>query len=562
MRSLLSSANIFIIISITDIITCLLSNSMLDLYCFKLRGEIINMNNENFESEETNIELEELDKDLNDFKEIYRLRINEFTKKINRQFSLIVPGNIANCKTNIEIKNKGTSVSIQQDYNFEDFSPETCFNLIIGFNEIKLMCETHNIDIFDSFCKLVSHEYMHVLLNHLDSYFQRETILFAKGELKNDYDYKKNSYYIPSNKGIKRNIKDVTDEEVSKFSRLLNYACDFQINVLLNIREPFMNPKDFDLPEDLEAKEYLSILYHLLEDEYNNDFKESDSGNFISEYFGRCRNNIKEKLDKDLKEFDSYFNDIENSISSSQFGNKYSRGNIVKDGIFSNKRKEIKENYIKQLRIDKVISQGNISNYITKLNSSEFVIWKCFKNILRDIKKSESEYKLSLVDKKDDWCKFNNRKDSTLLYPGKIYVSGNIERKIDHSSVMFVDISGSMSMYIEPLFTLCYILLKSLNIKIVFYDTNIITIYDNRNDKIKIDRFIGGGTNFGNSYKEYIEKYKFKKPNKIYILTDGYDYTLPDPSSKNNSIWVFKSGKEKNEIIKATERNDLYNEYI
>ena len=180
--------------------------------------------------------------------------------------------------------------------------------------------------------------------------------------------------------------------------------------------------------------------------------------------------------------------------------------------------------------------KGNLPDYAQKMTCSKSGIWKEFNDILNELS-SSTEMKLSFIDRYDSWTKFNNRKEGDFLYPGKREKFGSTERKIEAQYVIFVDVSGSMTEVIDPLFSFCYFALERLNIKIVFYDTQIVKIFE-KGDDIELEPFVAGGTSAYSAVHEYCEK--FKKPTRIFIISDCYDDYGKLIDEFNVKIWQVK----------------------
>lgn len=429
--------------------------------------------------------------EIESFIDLYRERINQYSKQINKQFKSIVE--FKKCTTKIVMMESGTKIDFNEKLNE--------ITLFIGYSEVFLMCETHQLDIFDAFYKVVTHEYMHVLFGHFD-YSELDSIIsFVRGESSYPYDFEESPLFIPSGKN---KISHKLD------GKILNIAGDFEINYNLNIHSPFLRAQDFGLPEGLNTMSYYAIIYHVL-----------NSSNYILYYYSNSKERIK-------KEYDSSDNcDVVYSNCKNFEFDYYARREKVNE--FK------RENRFSNL-------QSKVGTYFEKFNISKTGIWAEFKEISNQIINNEQSMKLSLVDKQENWMKYNNRKEGMgFLYPGKSEKLGAFERKFAKSSVLFVDISGSMYRYIEPLFTFCYYILSKINITLVFYNTDIAYIFD-KADNIKLEPFIGGGTDFGESYKKYCSSHS--NPNNIYILTDAEDSSLNKfKRMKNCKIWKFSDSR-------------------
>lgn len=466
------------------------------------------MNDMNYEN------IEDLNRSIEDFSRIYKNKIEIFTKKISRQFKSLVKMNEED-NLFIDIVPSGTSIEIKEiDSDIPNKDKIKNITLKIGYCEIMLAINNTELDIFEVFCKLVTHEYLHVLCGHfdkniLDQIFYSVHKGRVKGYYNNNIDGLRRAFIVENTKSY--NVNNCISDEI------LNIAGDFEINNLINFPgNPFLRAKDFDLPEGLSTLEYYAIIYYTLisfpKDEIKfGNFSSTGEQNFIANYFINSRSKIKELF-------------VNNYMGSSD-----KKTSIIDNSNFEPmQNRYFDENKMEQERKDSSFNknfQSNLPDYVHKMSFSKSGIWKEFNDIINDISFS-SEMKLSFVDRYDSWTKFNNRKNDyngNLLYPGKREKKGSIERKIDFSYVLFVDVSASMLNVIDPLFTFCYYALEKLNITLVFYDTKIVHIY-NKGSEIKLEAFIAGGTDAYASVKEYEEK--FKKPTKVFILSDCEDATL------------------------------------
>lgn len=452
----------------------------------------------------------------NQFKKIYKSKIDDFSRKIERQFKSISP---LDSKTKIEIVEKGTKMSLMRTTNAEG-QDEIIYTLTIGYEEINMMYENSNMDLFECFCKIVTHEYLHVLCGHFDYGINRDLHSLAiNGE------DKERCLYRPSLLKIflaKTNKNDLNKHKEINQS-ILNIAGDFEINNLLDIGEPFIRARMFGLPEGLQTTEYYLIVYHVLNSFERGkvklrNFESSGISNHISDYFSYARNDL-------LNLFESMGSDSEGML-----------GDLMGNNECFDYRYRIFEKYEEFTRSQRYGKlQGNVSNYIRKMTISKTGIWKSFNDILNSLMYSV-DYKLSFVDKIPSWTKYNSRKDGIgLMYPGKYEVDGAIERKFKNRYALFVDISASMDEVIEPLFTFCYYALSKMDLDLIFYDTEIKYVF-NKSSEIKLEPFTCGGTNTLNAVKQYEER--FRKPTKIFILTDGYDSTIKQVKSMYDAkVW-------------------------
>lgn len=430
--------------------------------------------------------------DKEKFESVYGDKINSFAKKTISQIKALM-----NSSRSVEIKlaERGTSIGVVRGN----------IVLTIGFNEVQEMKKL-GFDDFDAFCKVVTHEYLHLALGHFDKFIVEKIVCFAKGKT---YRLSANAitgpFFVYNNKSVYRGDLNVN-------RRILNIAGDFEINDKLGIGKPFLNPADYGLPSGLLTREYYSIIYHVL-------FWEEGCGqsSYLHDYYAKEKN----KLEKLLTKVESNEMD-ETGISdiSSQYSDDF-------EGLQTtfNVTDKLSDKDLKKIIDMKLRSQSFITDATQKLNSKTNGVWKEFRDIANEIDKVEGKAKLSLVGKAPCWNKFNNRReDPVLLTPGRVLTKGTIDLKFDSYSVLFIDVSGSMDEFYEQLYALSYYLLGKNNIQICTYNSNIEQVFNNRGELETMDFDVSGGTYFSQAYEEFCET-NFT-PHNIYIITDGFDSTL------------------------------------
>lgn len=481
--------------------------------------------------------------DASIFEQIYKEKINAYARQINRQFRAVT--NFGQFyQTTIKIVDNGSKIEvIVTDCGTAE--EKSHLILYIGYQDILIASKSMNLDLFDAFCKVVTHEYMHFLCEHLDRAHLNKVYTFCKGLIyyQDFYSIKMDPFFIyKSDEIIKLDENLITFDPI-----LLNIAQDFEINSIINMTKPFLRASDYGLPEGLDDIHYYAILYHIL-------FNPEE--NYIRDYYSHCIEKLKE-LYKGIKEqrvccgnFNSEEGGFTVNINGSEIPldeNGHIKLKDIYNPTFETKPNDQKEKMIKSSTFNGL--QGKLPGFLEKMNCAKTGIWKDFYDVYNLILKTETSQKLSYIDKVNDWTKFNNRKDTELLYPGKRERHGALERKIGAKSVLFVDISASMARFVAPLFTLCDMLCKKLNLQIVFYDAEIRYIFESTKN-LQLEPFIGGGTNISYTIEEYTNN--FKRPNKIYIISDTYDkglYKLFKEGAvifkiRDNSIKLVKSEGE------------------
>ena len=460
---------------------------------------------------------------LEDFYLVYKNDLERYIKGIKRQFRKIALDTGAK-DIDVIVSDNPTSVCyIEGKHELK---------LYINFNDI---CDTYAINngtssLFDIFCIYCTHEYMHVLMGHLTKKEINKFNSVACGEDLLKYSYSYNILYIQ-----REECNPSYDDQA-----LMNIACDLEINELINAPKPLLRPGNYRLPTGLTAIDYYMILSYC---KYfgTEGFQDKRVG-YMYEYFSKF---------SDVGQLIEFSNNLDTpdmiydmNHEDSGFGNNES---IIDETCAFNTFEEMKE----KCRYDNL--PGKLNNFIDKLNLSQTGIWKEFKDILNIIKKRETNMKLSYVGYTPDWCKFNNRKASTgLIYPGRTEVEGGFISKFAPKSTIFIDVSGSMSEYLEPLYTFAYLAMSQMDVIIALYDTEVIKVFNGKKELeiLQNDFAFGGGTSLLDSINDYIQKYE--DPKHVYAITDGYDYTISKVKEKFDSmIWKI-SGNTIKEINDAS----------
>ena len=498
------------------------------------------------------------------FYKIHKWQIEDAVKNLRSQFRSITYGP-QTAAINI-VQNQSTSVETKRkisDTGKEIFD----FTLNINFDDLKLMYETHlQYDILECFNKIIAHEFLHILKEHINYRFGNLAALYAYGLCCLDNNYR---VYDPTdedeqnkmeNKVINFNYSKyfnpgkfygycdrfITSDDRNKIKsqkyhgrfhekfvlnwsidgnykvfynhKIANIAYDFVINEELGIYYPFMRPENFDLEPGLNELDYYSILeyeYKMAQMEIEEDLKNGGTGVCSSSK----RQKIKDAIDD--YNFDTVYYFDEGLVDNNK-RNPFSK-------IFSDEKVSKKRN---DEEIKNMVSkcQGYNGEILERFNKRNDYNAKVIKRLLNELEGEENNTKLSSVEKRNDWGRLNNRRggsnlyplDSSLVYPGKIEKSGNaFDLKFAPSSVIFIDVSSSMNEFIPDLYALSYYALN-IGITIAFYNHDLVEIFENAND-LKFGIPTNGGTCLSQAVKTYLKKKKIKN---IYIFSDGMDGTI------------------------------------
>ena len=436
---------------------------------------------------------------------------------------------------NVKIVESGTQV------RFEEFHEEAVFTLFIGYADVVNVAKELEMDLFDAFCKLVSHEYLHFLLDHLTEDFAKFMHYFVRKSTNPRYYWNHTDDRDPI-----FTCKDETPGNDNYDPIMANMAEDMYINWMIDMKGYGLRAKEFGLPEGLTEVHYYSIIYHLLNSYPAGEvktqwFQSKGLDTYLSEHYMPFRELVLKQylfccaregaVSKEMLKAHG-FEVIEAQGGQNSMDIESQIGKVNYESDNEAREEEKRNNAINR-------AQGNVPAGAQKMHAAKSGIWKSFYDLLRELERDHQKQKLSKVDKVQNWTKFNNRKDGYgMMYPGKSEVRGAMERKIMDSTVLFVDVSGSMAEVIEPLFTFCYLALQKCELDLVFYDTEIKAIFSNEN-VLKLEPFVCGGTDCYAAVKQY-EAQK-RRPTKVYVLSDCYDSTLhalrQDYGNESTSIW-------------------------
>ena len=362
--------------------------------------------------------------ELQSFQQLYGQEIQKFISKIYGQLRSIC----SNVKYEILLQERGSSISFDNGV----------VTLNIGFESIMELFNSSSLSILECFFKIVTHEYLHWLLGHLSDEITKQQMILVTCQGGFRKLFHKGGSCLFHNDG-----SFDSDHCVRKIQ---NIAGDFEINRLINIDSPFLRAKNFGLPDSLYTAEYYSIIYHVLNSLPvgvidDDDFKSSGVTNYISEQFIGSRDAL---LKLYLSDDGMNGNDVK-SIDSCAINNVNKVQKLRNKAEFEN-------------------LQGNIGDFLIKMNTANTGVWKEFNDILNSML-VDPTVRLSFVDKKDTWTKFNNRKDGDgMLHPGRMDKFGTINRKMAMHHVIFVDISASMTDMVNVIFAFCYYAIERMNI--------------------------------------------------------------------------------------------------
>jgi len=479
------------------------------------------------------------------FMNVYGVNIEEESKAIARQFQSVINGfyrngnesGYLNRTADIKIAPEGTRVVLMR------FAQSVHLRMQIGIFEVEALSKYANLEPWDAFHILVTHEYMHLLLGHLEA----ENAEAMHSMLVSDKPYQVVERIYSCERRLSHGFKHFSAFHPGLFQCLdphpplkadpimCNIAFDLTINCIINMPEPALRASALGLPEGLHEWQYYAIVYALLssyptgEVHGKSGFVSSGQKSALSVHYGYARKQILQlyRCMQDLKSDEQILQaegDASNLTGKNDGGvTVIAAGDVVPTGTGMYPGQERVERELKGYRYGNL--QGNLPAFALKMQVAVGGPWKEFACILKGVERKTQRMKLSFVDAVDDWHRWNPRKgDSGLLLPGKRNVNGINERKMHKNFIIFVDTSSSMEVVLEPLFAFCYLALATSNCEVVFYDTQIVMECD-RSKLLQLEPFVAGGTNVKNAILEWEAKHHATLKDGM-VLTDGMDHTL------------------------------------
>lgn len=312
-------------------------------------------------------------------------------------------------------------------------------------------------------------------------------------------------------------------------TKLLNIAGDLVINEMLDIRYPGLRPDNFNYPKGLTTKEY----YQLLERDLGSDEDENDDAKSQQDGENQKKQTLQQNNNKDV---------IQKILDSMK--NKKIVQYVGKDRSYIKKQTTswYDENTDYLLSMIQGTESANHQQYhVENYNTAEYDDNEEFKRFRDILKKSEGYFsRMKPVRSADTYYKMNRRHDSSVVLPGKHKISGGFEERIEKTSVLFCDFSGSIYSIINP---------YAKMIKDIEQYTNIMTVgYDNKMlGEFEPNKYVfepNGGTSLNDSVKDFEDK-SGRKLDKFYVFTDGIDNSILHVMEKyaNSHIFIYTGGK-------------------
>lgn len=415
-----------------------------------------------------------------------KLELIEFARKLQRNILNSMPFNNIYFKIESDIEDETPFVQVLDD----GLSSTKYFIIMpISFIESYLKRYDDQQKALRELNKIVAHEMLHIRLNH----FSKEY---------NGYDPK-----------------------------LLNIAGDLVINEMLDIRYPGLRPDTFNYPKGLTTKEY----YQLLDRDLGSDGDKDQTDYSESQKDGESQKtqNIQQNGNKDL--IQKILDNMKDKKIVQYVGKNQS-------DIKKQTASWYDENPDYLLSMIQGTESANHQLYpIENYNTEEYDDNEEFKRFRDILKKSEGYFsRMKPVRSADTYYKMNRRHDSSVVLPGKHKISGGFEERIEKTSVLFCDFSGSIYSIINPYAKMIKDIEQYTNIMTVGYDTKMLGEFEPNKYVFEPN----GGTSLNDSVKDFEDK-SGRKLDKFYVFTDGIDNSILHVMEKyeNSHIFIYTGGK-------------------
>lgn len=495
-----------------------------------------------------------------------------------------------------------TKVSISRNWWSTDFTIDLNTRIIQRYSE------EADISIMAATKAILSHEILHILLNHFSTKYDgyNKRLLNIAGDLEinqiinlgkpflqiEDFDFKPfrdTEYYYkcllekyeekkstPSTINIESELSDGesqdNDQENNNQSGISQDTSrdDMSDNELTESNADTREDEEIDTDLDDNDDESNGINNNDDDsiDEDNNDSKDDNNS---EESYNNDNNEFDDAKDcEDYSKPDTAEN-ISEDLSESQSANprgEYERStndssdisDIIEDLLPDNSYINTETvNEMETSTIDTTFSIEDVAKVEEKIKRDlleEYSI-KGLKDIVRQIARKERAVKITPHGREYTYKKFNNRRKSDVILPGKKYTNEGVQKKFDSSPIVFIDISGSTSSgRINSNLMNVACTLHDIGATIVYYDNQIKSICEP--DTMFYTESPRGGTQIANSIEQYVRH--IGKFDRAYVFTDGYDdfTTLRDVCDKFNVYFITE-----NEVFEQyTEKSKNLSSYL
>lgn len=401
----------------------------------------------------------------------------------------------------------------------------------LDIDDILNYSDINDIDVESATKIILSHEIFHILLGHFSS------------------KYKKHN------------------------KEILNLAGDLEINQLIGLRPPGIQPEDFGLKPYRNTDYYYDILIKEFEDrktaleniisEMNpsegtpmgiNENEEPSENTELNEPSEESNNEKEQSVGENTEEIKTEPKSVTEevgrgtqSIEEKVLEDMIPEGAMINEvtvEIMDTETIEINENLKDLARVEEVVKKN--------LSKKDIYNIKGLDEIVRKMVNREKMVKITPHDKVNTYYKFNNRRKRDFILPGKKLTNSGTKKKLDTSLTVFIDVSGSTKGRININLMNVARKMHEMGATIVYYRNSIVSICEP--DKTFFTEFGQGGTKITQTVAEYISRgYDLMR---AYVFTDGQDdfRYLKEVCEKFNvyvidSYKVYEKYNEKSRIV-------------
>ena len=403
--------------------------------------------------------------------------------------------------------------------------------ITLDIDDILNYSNINNIDIESATRVILSHEIFHILLGHFSTKYKNHN------------------------------------------KEILNIAGDLEINQLIGLKPPGIQPEDFGLKpyrntdyyydnlikdfeerkkalEDIisETSSPKGIPINVIDDsklsENNEPLKDREKDPIeIEQSQGRSE----EEIETEPKSIPQEAGRGTQSIEEKVLEDMIPEGAIINEvtaEIMDTETIEINENLKDLARVEKVVKKN-----LSKKNIYDI---KGLDEIVRKMVNREKMVKITPHDKVNTYYKFNNRRKRDFILPGKKLTNSGTKKKLDTSLTVFIDVSGSTRGRININLMNVARKMHEMGATIVYYRNSIVSICEP--NKTFFTEFGQGGTKITQTVTEYISRgYDLMR---AYVFTDGQDsFKYLKDACKKFTVYVIDNYKvyekynEKSRII-------------
>lgn len=414
------------------------------------------------------------------------------------------------------------------------------FYITIDANDILNYAEVNGVDVDTATKLLVSHEIFHILLGHFSSKYKNHNkrILNIAGDLEINqlinlhepgiqvYDYgfkpfRNTDYYYDM---LMAEVEEQVNEKELMTQIVIFSPEDTSTNGEDSRRSVFGDAED---SKEMEDSSMTSKESNSSEEINSSDFEDEDED--INNDITIHKMNGETINPENKNSSDNSSSEESKSSSSESSRSKGSERRSVEEEIIDElipEDRQVNEATVKTMEkeivdinfsIDDIIKVENtIKKELSKADTYEI---EGLNEIIRKIINKERSMKITPHGRQSSYYKFNNRRKSDFLLPGKKLTNEGIKKKFDSSPVVFIDVSGSTQGRVNIDLMNVARKLHKIGATIVYYENSITSVCEPKD--VFFTEGPGGGTDITNTIRAYLKN--FEEFDRAYVFTDGYD---------------------------------------